>query len=47
MKIVNGQQAVDFLMDEQMKVRKAHYGKYLNDHIPIEEIKSFAGLEQK
>jgi peroxiredoxin len=34
----------DFLIDEQFNIAKAHYGKNLNDHIPIEEIKAFAGL---
>jgi peroxiredoxin Q/BCP len=34
----------DFLIDEQSKIYKAHYGKNLNDHIAIDEIKRFAGI---
>lgn len=34
----------DFLINEEFKIVKAHYGKNLNDHIPIEEIKAFAGI---
>jgi peroxiredoxin len=34
----------DFLINEEFKIVKAHYGKNINDHIPIEEIKAFAGV---
>jgi len=34
----------DFLIDEKFTIRKAHYGKNLNDHISIEEIQRFAGI---
>ena len=34
----------DFLIDEKFNIHKAHYGKNLNDHISIEEIKKFAGI---
>jgi thioredoxin-dependent peroxiredoxin len=33
----------DFLIDEKFIIRRAHYGKNLNDHIAIEEIKAFLG----
>jgi peroxiredoxin len=35
----------DFLIDEQFKVVKAYYGKHLDDHVDIEELKAFAGIE--
>jgi peroxiredoxin Q/BCP len=34
----------DFLIDENFKIHTAHYGRNLNDHIAIEEIRAFAGL---
>lgn len=34
----------DFFIDENFKIVKAHYGKHLDDHIPIDELKSFAGI---
>jgi peroxiredoxin len=34
----------DFLIDEQFNIRIAHYGRNLNDHISIDEIKKFAGV---
>jgi thioredoxin-dependent peroxiredoxin len=34
----------DFLIDEQFNIRTAYYGKNLNDHISIDEIKRFAGI---
>lgn len=34
----------DFLIDEQFVIHKAHYGQHLDDHIPLEELKSFAGI---
>lgn len=35
----------DFLIDEHFKVVKAYYGKHLDDHVDIEELKAFAGIE--
>jgi len=34
----------DFLIDENFRIHKAHYGSNLNDHIAIEELRQFAGL---
>ena len=34
----------DFFIDENFKIVMAHYGKHLDDHINIEEIKAFAGI---
>ena len=34
----------DFFIDEDFRIVKAHYGKHLDDHVPIEELKSYAGL---
>ena len=34
----------DFFIDKNFKIVKAHYGKHLDDHINIEEIKTFAGI---
>jgi peroxiredoxin len=34
----------DFLIDEQFKIKRAHYGSHLNDHISIDEVKAFAGI---
>lgn len=34
----------DFLIDEKFTIQTAHYGKHLNDHISIDEIKRFAGI---
>lgn len=35
----------DFLIDENFKIIKAHYGKHLDDHVDIEEIMAFFGIE--
>jgi peroxiredoxin len=35
----------DFFIDENFKIVKAHYGKHLDDHVDIEELKAFAGIE--
>jgi peroxiredoxin len=35
----------DFFIDENFKIVKAHYGKNLEDHIDIEELKKFAGIQ--
>jgi peroxiredoxin len=37
----------DFLIDEQFRIVKAHYGSHMNDHIPLDEIKAFAGYYTK
>jgi peroxiredoxin len=34
----------DFFIDENFKVVKAHYGKYLDDHVSMDELKSFADI---
>ncbi|PKP09497.1 MAG: alkyl hydroperoxide reductase [Bacteroidetes bacterium HGW-Bacteroidetes-4] len=34
----------DFFIDENFKIVKAHYGKHLDDHVDIEELKAFAGI---
>lgn len=35
----------DFFIDENFKIVKAHYGGHLDDHVDIEELKVFAGIE--
>ncbi len=34
----------DFFIDENFKIVRAHYGKHLDDHVTIEDLKSFAGI---
>lgn len=34
----------DFFIDENFKIVKAHYGKHLDDHVDIGELKAFAGI---
>jgi peroxiredoxin len=34
----------DFFIDENFRIVKAHYGKHLDDHVDIEELKAFAGV---
>ncbi len=34
----------DFFIDENFKIVKAHYGKHLDDHVAIEDLKAFAGI---
>ncbi|HCC30333.1 MAG TPA: alkyl hydroperoxide reductase [Marinilabiliales bacterium] len=34
----------DFFIDENFKIVKAHYGKHLDDHVDIEELKVFADI---
>ena len=34
----------DFFIDEHFKIVKAHYGKHFDDHISLDEIKAFAGI---
>jgi peroxiredoxin len=36
----------DFLIDENGRIAKAHYGSAINDHIPIEYITEFAQASQ-
>jgi len=36
----------DFFIDENFKIVKAHYGKHLDDHVELEELKAFAGLRR-
>jgi peroxiredoxin len=33
----------DFFIDENLKIVRAHYGTHLDDHVPIEDLKAFAG----
>jgi thioredoxin-dependent peroxiredoxin len=35
----------DFFIDENFKVVKVHYGKHLDDHISLDEIMKFAGIQ--
>lgn len=35
----------DFFIDENFKIVNAHYGKHLDDHVDIEELKVFAGIK--
>lgn len=35
----------DFFIDENFKIVKAHYGKHLDDHVDMDELKAFAGIE--
>ncbi|MBS3776795.1 MAG: hypothetical protein KGY70_16475, partial [Bacteroidales bacterium] len=35
----------DFFINEDREIVKAHYGKHLDDHVPMEELKAFAGIE--
>jgi thioredoxin-dependent peroxiredoxin len=34
----------DFFIDENFKIVRAHYGKHLDDHVEIEELKAFASI---
>jgi len=34
----------DFFVDEKFRIVKAHYGKHLDDHVSLKELKAFAGL---
>jgi peroxiredoxin len=34
----------DFLINEDFTIVNAHYGKHLDDHISIDELKKFAGI---
>lgn len=34
----------DFFIDENFKIVKAHYGKHLDDHVSLEDLKEFAGI---
>lgn len=35
----------DFFINEEREIVKAHYGKHLDDHAPLDELKAFAGIE--
>lgn len=35
----------DFFIDENFKIVKAHYGRHLDDHVNIEELKAYAGIQ--
>ena len=35
----------DFFIDENFKIVKAHYGKHLDDHVDLDELKAFAGIK--
>ncbi|MGQ1891054.1 peroxiredoxin family protein [Thermophagus sp. OGC60D27] len=37
----------DFLIDEDFNIVTAHYGNHLDDHIDMDELKSFAGIESR
>jgi thioredoxin-dependent peroxiredoxin len=34
----------DFFIDENFKIVRAHYGTHLDDHVPMEDLKAFAGV---
>lgn len=34
----------DFFIDEQFRIVNAHYGKHLDDHVALEDLKAFAGI---
>lgn len=34
----------DFLIDENFKIVKAHYGNHMDDNIDFNELKAFAGI---
>ncbi|MGM0581318.1 MAG: hypothetical protein ACQETL_11600 [Bacteroidota bacterium] len=34
-----------FLIDENCKIVKAHYGKNVSDHLDMKEIEKFAGVD--
>ncbi len=34
----------DFFIDENFKIVKAHYGRNLDDHVSLDDLKSFAGI---
>jgi peroxiredoxin len=35
----------DFLIDENLIIQKAHYGSHVRDHLPIEDIRAFVGIQ--
>ncbi len=35
----------DFFIDENQKIVKAHYGNHLDDHVPFDELKAYAGID--
>jgi hypothetical protein len=34
----------DFFIDENFKIVRTHYGTHLDDHVPIDDLKAFAGV---
>jgi len=42
--VTNSLVPADFFINEQFKIVKAHYGKNIDDHVDLEELKKFAGL---
>lgn len=36
----------DIFIGEDFKVVKAHYGKHIDDHVDIDELKQFAGIDR-
>lgn len=34
----------DFFINEQFLIEKAHYGRHLDDHVDLDELKTFAGI---
>jgi len=35
----------DFFIDENQKIVKAHYGNHLDDHVSLDELKEYAGID--
>lgn len=35
----------DFFINEDFKIELAHYGTHLDDHVPMDTLKSFAGIQ--
>jgi peroxiredoxin Q/BCP len=35
----------DFFIDENQKIVKVHYGNHLDDHVPLDELKAYAGID--
>ena len=35
----------DFFIDENLKIVKAHYGTHLDDHVSLNELKIYAGID--
>ena len=37
----------DFFINENFMIERAHYGKHLDDHVPMEDLLAFAGAKSK